>query len=161
MEIRIAGTAKNSIVDGPGIRYTIFAQGCSRNCEDCHNPHTHDFSGGIVADTAEIASEIKKDPLLSGVTFSGGEPFEQIEAFYSLACLLGDMNIICYTGFDFEELYKNPQARKLLERIDILIDGHFNKTQKSLELRFKGSKNQRILNSKESVKAGEAVEIDI
>jgi len=158
VNIRIAGTVKNSITDGPGYRYVIFAQGCPHNCPGCHNPHTHAFGGGELTDTGELAADIKKDPLLGGVTFSGGEPFEQAEAFAELAELLGDTHIICYTGYTFEELYAKPESRELLRRIDVLIDGRFDINQKSYDLKFKGSANQRVLDSKESVRIGKAVE---
>jgi len=78
MELKIAGTANDSIVDGPGIRFTIFTQGCPHRCEGCHNPQTHDFNGGYVADIDELLKKIISNPLLDGVTFSGGEPFCQV-----------------------------------------------------------------------------------
>jgi anaerobic ribonucleoside-triphosphate reductase activating protein len=161
MKIRIAGVVRNSFVDGPGIRYTVFAQGCPHNCKDCHNLHTHDFSGGSVTETEKIAGEIKKDPLLDGVTFSGGEPFCQIEAFIELADLLADYHVICYTGYTFEELYEKPDARELLKRINLLIDGRFEASKRSVELKFRGSANQRVIDSKESVKCGKVVETSL
>ena len=85
MELRIAGTVGESIVDGPGFRFTIFTQGCPHGCEGCHNPQTHDFNGGIVVDTDQLYNEIIKDPLLDGVTFSGGEPFCQCKPLAELA----------------------------------------------------------------------------
>jgi anaerobic ribonucleoside-triphosphate reductase activating protein len=141
----------------------VFAQGCPHRCPGCHNPHTHDFSGGEAADTRELALQIREDPLLSGVTFSGGEPFEQCEAFSDLADLVAgiqerELNIICYTGYTFEELLNIPEARILLEKIDILIDGHFDKHSKSYELKFKGSANQRVISAKESIRLGKVVE---
>jgi len=158
MKIKIAGVVKNSIVDGPGIRYAVFAQGCSHNCKGCHNPQTHDKSGGEWADIAELAQEIKKDPLLDGVTFTGGEPFEQTAEFACLAELIGDIDIICYTGYTFEELYPDKDSHILLSRVDRLIDGRFDKKRKSLMLKFRGSANQRVLDSKESVRCGKAIE---
>ncbi|MDR0222526.1 MAG: anaerobic ribonucleoside-triphosphate reductase activating protein [Oscillospiraceae bacterium] len=161
MNIRISGVARNSVVDGPGIRYVVFAQGCPFDCEGCHNPQTHDFDGGELTDTEIIAGEIKKDPLLSGATFSGGEPFAQAKAFIDLAKRLGGANIVCYTGYTFEELYRSdkPETRELLSLIDVLVDGRFDKSKKSLELKFRGSANQRAIDSKESVKRGKAIEI--
>jgi len=161
MKIRIAGIVKNSVVDGPGLRYVIFAQGCGHNCLGCHNPHTHALNGGEEREIGEIAAEIKSDPLISGVTFSGGEPFEQPEAFAKLADLLPETNVICYSGYTFEELLTKPNAGILLQKIDVLIDGRFDITQKSYDLRFRGSANQRVLNAKESVKSGGAVEITL
>ena len=106
MELRIAGTANDSIVDGPGIRFTIFTQGCPHHCEGCHNPQTHDFSGGKLADTDELLDRIRSNPLLDGVTFSGGEPFCQAEALAELGSRIRSLglNIVTYTGYTFEEL---------------------------------------------------------
>lgn len=163
LKIRISGIVKNSIVDGPGIRYVVFGQGCPHKCEGCHNPDTHDFFGGSLVDISDIAEEIKKDPLLDGVTFSGGEPFVQAKEFARLAELLPGYNIICYTGYTFEELYSSglhETARVLLDKIDVLVDGRFEKSGQSFELKFKGSGNQRAINAKESVKIGKAIEID-
>jgi len=160
MNIRIAGIVKNSIVDGPGIRYTVFAQGCVLNCPKCHNPQTHDPNGGELRDVTEIADEIKKDPLLDGVTFSGGEPFMQTAALAKLAELILEKHIICYTGYTFEELYKTQENHELLNMIDVLIDGRFENKQRSLKARFKGSANQRVINCKESVRVGKAIEFD-
>ena len=161
MVIRVAGIVKNSIVDGPGIRYVIFSQGCPLKCEDCHNPHTHDADGGELIDITTIADQIKKDPLLDGVTFSGGEPFVQVEEFAALAELIRPLHIICYTGYTFEELYEKPHTHSLLSKLDILIDGRFEKKQKNFKQRFRGSDNQRSLDAKESVKCGKAIEIEL
>lgn len=165
-ELRISGIEPESIVDGPGIRYTIFVQGCPHHCEGCHNPQTHDFDGGRIIETEKILAEIKKNPLLSGVTFSGGEPFCQPEAL----CELGEaikamgLNLVCYSGFTFEELLalkeKQPAVLDLLRMTDILIDGKFILAEKSLMLKFRGSKNQRILDVKSSLEKGKAVLLD-
>jgi len=166
-QIRIAGIVRNSIVDGPGIRYTVFGQGCPLKCEDCHNPQTHDSKGGSLIDIAAIADEVKKDPLLDGITFTGGEPFVQPLQFAALAELLksqdkpSSFNIICYTGYSFEELYQSSDSHILLERVDILIDGRFDRKRKSFGRHFKGSENQRTLDSKESVRRGKAIEIHL
>jgi len=160
MSIRIAGIVKNSITDGPGLRYVVFAQGCKHNCPGCHNPETHNADGGELADTRRLAGEVKSDPILSGVTFSGGEPFEQPEAFSELADLLPGTNIVCYTGYLFEQLIADEKKLTLLKKIDILVDGRFDIKQKSYDLKFRGSANQRILDAKESVRRGEAVQID-
>ena len=109
MTLRIAGTANDSFVDGPGIRFTIFTQGCPHNCKGCHNPQTHDFNGGELVDTAELLEKAKANPLLDGVTFSGGEPFCQAEALAELGKELkaAGLNIITYTGYTFEHLYEH------------------------------------------------------
>ena len=162
-QLRLAGVVRESIVDGPGIRLTVFTQGCPHHCEGCHNPQTHDFNGGYISNTDNILKAIKENPMLQGVTFSGGEPFMQCEPLTELAkeCHNLGLNVMVYTGYTFEALLKgfdeNPQWKSLLENIDILVDGPFILSQRSLMLHFRGSKNQRILNVPESLKAGTAV----
>jgi len=149
--IRIAGVVKESIVDGPGIRYVVFAQGCPHRCMGCHNEATHDFSGGTEIETEKVFSDIVKNPMLSGVTFSGGEPFCQPAGFLALALRLKEknVNILAYSGYTYEELIslqkKDENIKALLENIDILIDGRFVIEKRDLELQFKGSSNQRYI----------------
>lgn len=162
-ELRLAGVVRESIVDGPGIRLTVFTQGCPHNCEGCHNPQTHDFNGGYISNTENILKAIKENPMLQGVTFSGGEPFMQCKSLAELAkeCHKLGLNIIVYTGYTFEKLIngfeENPQWKELLENTDILVDGPFILSQRSLMLHFRGSKNQRILDVPASLKQGKAV----
>lgn len=150
MLIRIAGLVPESFVDGDGIRFAIFMQGCQRNCAGCHNPETHDLNGGRLIDTTEIISAIKKNPLLNGITLTGGEPFLQIAAADELARAAKNigLNVWCYTGFTFENL--PPDAEPLLENIDVLIDGEFIESLRDLELQFRGSSNQRIIDVKKT-----------
>lgn len=161
--IRTAGIVKESIVDGPGIRFTIFVQGCPHHCEGCHNPKTHDFSGGKSTDSAELIKEIKRNPLLAGVTLSGGEPFCQAEALCSLAEEVKAMkkNVVAYSGYTFEELLnlskENPFIIRLLQSCDLLIDGRYLQEKRDLSLRFRGSSNQRILDIPKSLTVGKAV----
>ncbi len=163
MEIRLAGVIRESIVDGPGIRLTVFTQGCPHNCPGCHNPQTHDFDGGYMSDTDNILKAIKENPMLQGVTFSGGEPFMQCRPLTALAkeCHKLGLNIMVYTGYTFENLLagfkENPQWKELLENTDILVDGPFILQQRSLMLHFRGSKNQRILDVPRSLSEGKAV----
>jgi anaerobic ribonucleoside-triphosphate reductase activating protein len=164
MKLRIAGTVNDSIVDGNGFRFTIFTQGCPHHCPECHNPQTHALDGGYEIDFAELLTAIRANPLLDGVTFSGGEPFLQAEALTALAKeihAVGGLDIVTYTGYTFEELLAgmaaHPAWRTLLEETDILIDGPFLVAQKSYELRFRGSTNQRYLDAKESLRQGKAV----
>ena len=163
MEIRIAGTENDSIVDGPGFRFTIFTQGCPHNCPGCHNPQTHDFNGGNVVDTDELFQKILANPLLDGVTFSGGEPFCQAASLCDLGKRIKEhgLDIITYTGFTWEYLIENADEnncyRELLEISDFVIDGKFEMDKKSLDLHFRGSSNQRIINTKKSLEAGSAV----
>lgn len=163
MKIRLFGTVNDSIVDGPGIRYGIFVQGCPHNCEGCHNPGSHDFNAGYDVDTENLLDEIKKNPLLDGVTFSGGEPFMQAKVLAYLAENIHKegLNIVTYTGFTFEELLEksNPENgfMELLKQTDILVDGKFISSQRDISLMFKGSANQRIIDVKKSLKKKEAV----
>ncbi len=159
--IDISGFAPNSITDGPGLRFTVFCQGCIHNCPGCHNPETHPFGTGEKYRVEDIYKMIKKDPLVKGVTFSGGEPFCQREAFCRLAQLLkaDGYEIAAYTGFLFEDFIKDKADAKykLLEYLDILIDGPFILAQRSLDAGFKGSLNQRVINVPASLEKGEVV----
>lgn len=147
MKIQIAGVIRESIVDGKGMRYVIFAQGCHHNCKGCHNPETHDPNGGQTTDTAKIIADIKKQHSICGVTFSGGEPFEQAAEFTEIAatCHMMGYDIWCYTGYTYEQLYGNADAMPLLREVDILVDGPFILEQRNAGLPFRGSENQRIL----------------
>lgn len=155
MKIRICGFEPESIVDGEGIRFVVFTQGCPHHCEGCHNPQSHDFNAGTEYDTADIISMIKRNPLIQGVTLSGGEPFCQYEACLEIAKAVHQMgrNVWCYTGYELYEVIGNP----LLKEIDVLIDGKFILAEKSLDLKFRGSRNQRIIDVKESFKQHRAV----
>ena len=163
MKIRLFGTANDSIVDGPGIRYAVFTQGCPHNCEGCHNPNSHDFDGGYFEEIDEIIKKIKANPLLDGVTLSGGEPFMQAKGCAAIARAAHDLglNVVTYTGFTFEELMEKANEEnaftELLENTDILVDGRFVLAKRSIDLNFKGSSNQRLLDVKASLAAGEAV----
>lgn len=149
--IRIAGVVRESIVDGPGLRFTVFCQGCPHHCEGCHNMATHDFSGGYDCEISRILEAIDENPLLDGVTFSGGEPMCQPEAFYNLAVQVKErgLNIVTYTGFTYEELItmgeSNIGVKKLMGLTDILVDGRFILEERDLTLPFRGSANQRLI----------------
>lgn len=161
MKIRIAGTVNDSIVDGPGLRYVVFVQGCSHHCPGCHNPETWDPNSGKEVDTHDLVREMLANPLLSGLTLSGGEPFDQPEATASLALesKMNGMNVWCYTGYSWEELTKNGTQTKhaLLCFVDVLVDGPFIQEQKSLELDYRGSRNQRLIDVQKSLDKGEVV----
>lgn len=152
MKIRIAGVAQDSIVDGEGIRLAVFVQGCPHHCPGCHNPETHDFNGGRVTDTAEIIAMMDRNPLLDGVTLSGGEPFCQADACRVIAeaAHARGLNVWCYTGYTVEELAGNA----LLEAVDVLIDGRFVEGEKTLSLPWRGSKNQRVINVRDYLEGG-------
>lgn len=159
--IRLAGVIRESIVDGPGLRFTVFCQGCPHGCEGCHNPDTHDFDGGYDCEISKIVAAIDENPLLDGVTFSGGEPLCQPEAFFNLAKEIKkrNLNIVIYTGFKFEELQEKAKTdealQNLLELTDLLIDGPFVLKQRDLTLLFRGSSNQRIIDMNRTRETGE------
>jgi len=153
-QVRIAGVVRESIVDGPGIRFVVFAQGCPHHCPGCHNPATHDFKGGSLVLIDTIIDEMQKNPLLDGLTLSGGEPFAQPDAFSELARRSKELgyHVMVYTGYTYETLIAKKDQRQLLEHTDLLVDGKFEITQKSLLLAFRGSKNQRIIDVKGSLR---------
>lgn len=172
VSLRLAGVVRESIVDGPGLRFAIFCQGCPHNCPKCHNQDTHDFSGGYDCDIQKIVNAIEENPLLSGVTFSGGEPSHQPVAFLEIAKKVKSrgLNIWMYSGYTLEELLsransaisdlnnmnenssqtseKNKEQvalKGLLGLVDVLVDGKFINELKDLTLPFRGSRNQRII----------------
>lgn len=151
MNLKIAGIVDDSIVDGEGIRLTIFTQGCPHHCHGCHNPQTWSFSGGHEIDTEEIIEKVIANPLLSGVTFSGGEPFLQSAPLAEIARevhALG-LNVWSYTGFTLEQLERRTDAHQLLNEVDMLVDGPYVEALRDLTLKFRGSSNQRIINLNE------------
>jgi len=157
----LSGIVSDSIVDGPGIRTTIFCQGCPHRCEGCHNPETWEFGCGTPMDEEDILAIVRSNPLCRGVTFSGGEPFAQAEGYSKLAKLLKEAGyeVASYSGYTFEQLLRGTKAQQeLLKSIDILIDGPFVLAERSLEISFRGSRNQRILDVPESLANRRAVE---
>ena len=157
MNMRISGIVNDSIVDGPGLRLAIFAQGCPHHCPGCHNPESHDFAGGSDMDTEKIIARMDANPLLDGITLTGGEPFEQPDACRILAdaAHARGLNVWAYSGYTFEQLCAVPEKRRLLEACDVLVDGPFLLAERSLDLRFRGSKNQRVLKVAELLAGGE------
>ena len=167
LKLRLAGVVRESIVDGPGIRMTVFVQGCPHHCKGCHNPNTWSYDGGYIGSAERILEEARKDKLIKGITLSGGEPFEQADALAKLAkaARLQGLNVFCYTGYTFEYLREHfddhPEYLELLEQCDWLVDGPFVEEQMSLMLHFRGSRNQRILDVPASLMQGEAVLSDL
>ena len=155
--LRISGIVKESVVDGPGIRLAVFAQGCPHNCPYCHNPETHDFNTGKEYSAGEILRMYDANPLLRGITLTGGEPLCQPEGMLELARCVHERggDIFCYTGYTFEELLammrENPQLDKLLRLVNTLVDGRYIHAERDLTLRFRGSKNQRVLDMAKSL----------
>ena len=159
--MRIFGLVQDSIVDGPGFRFSCFVQGCPHHCPGCHNPESHDPDGGREMTVEEVSRELLKNPLTDGLTLSGGDPFAQPEDCLSLAktAHAHDLNVWAYSGWTFEHLrdHGTPEQRALLEEVDVLIDGPFVLEQRSLALPWRGSRNQRVVNVRASLEAGEAV----
>ena len=163
--LQVAGVIPESIVDGPGIRYVVFAQGCRHRCPGCHNPQTQPFDGGKALKIASVLRDMGKNPLLDGITFSGGEPFEQAGAFAELAKEVKkqnkDWNILVYSGYTYEELLHHaavhPDWSSLLNAVDILVDGPFIQEKKSYELLFRGSSNQRVIDMKRTRRSGRII----
>lgn len=159
-DIRIAGVVKESITDGPGLRFTLFTQGCPHGCPGCHNPETHDFHAGQTVSHEAVLTEIAKNPLLAGVTFSGGDPICQAAALVPLTKAVKAMglNIILYTGYLFEALLlMDENVKTLVSLCDYIVDGPFIEAERTLELRWRGSKNQRIIDVKNSLLSGETI----
>ena len=162
MKIRIAALVNDSIVDGPGLRYAVYTQGCLHHCKGCHNPQTHDPKGGRETDTGIIWREIEENPLLSGITFSGGDPLLQPLPLAELAEKAHEkgLSVWCYTGWTWESLMRksDPDMMTLLKNVDVLVDGPFLLDQRTLDLPFRGSKNQRLIDVAESLRSGTAAD---
>ncbi len=154
--VNVAGIDEDAIADGPGLRFVLFVQGCARNCPGCHNPQTHAFGAGTDMHVSELFQRIVSNPLLTGVTFSGGDPMYQAAPLAELAERLrahGGYDITVFTGDTFEGLLRRgtPDQLRLLKAADILIDGPFIREQRDRLLRFRGSANQRILDVRRSL----------
>ena len=158
MKIRLAGEiTTDSIVDGEGIRSVVWCQGCIHNCPGCHNPETHSFDSGILRDVSEVCKEIASLEFQDGITLSGGDPFCQVDACLEIAkfCQNIGLNVWCYTGYKIEDLLKRSKKerkiKEFLENIDVLVDSPFIMELKSYDVPFRGSSNQRLIDSKESI----------
>jgi anaerobic ribonucleoside-triphosphate reductase activating protein len=149
--LRIAGVVKESVVDGPGLRYVIFTQGCPHRCVGCHNQQTHDFFGGYEIFIDELWQSIVASKLIRGITFSGGEPFAQAAGCVEIAKLAKShgFDVVTYSGYYYDDLLRmakeNMAMDALLRVSDILIDGPFDIKQKDPCLPFRGSKNQNVI----------------
>lgn len=149
--LMLSGVVRESIVDGPGIRYVVFAQGCPHHCPGCHNPQTHPFEGGTAADLDEMVRQVAENPLLKGITLSGGEPFCQPEPLCELARRVKALgkDVMVYSGYTLEQLLEmgktQPAVLELLYLCDTLVDGPYLEAERDLTLCFRGSANQRIL----------------
>ncbi|MRZ30389.1 anaerobic ribonucleoside-triphosphate reductase activating protein, partial [Paeniclostridium sordellii] len=163
---RLSGIAYESLVNGPGIRRVFFSQGCKHNCKGCFNPDTHDFNGGENRNMDELIESVLDNPMIKGVTFSGGDPLEQAEKFAYMAKAFknNNLNIWCYTGYTYEYIREHKDENngwnELLNNIDVLVDGKFEEENMQEGLKFRGSTNQRIIDIKESLNHGKIVTLD-
>lgn len=157
--IRTSGIIKESIVDGVGLRYVVFFQGCPHNCKGCQNPQTRSFNGGKFVHADTIINEVINNPLLDGITLSGGDPLCYPRQCVILAGRVREYNktVWIYTGYTFEEIMANPRKRRVLPVTDVLVDGKYIEEQRDLDLRFRGSSNQRIIDVQKSLKQGKIV----
>lgn len=156
---RIAGTVKHSSVDGPGVRFTVFFQGCPHHCPGCHNPETWDPAGGEEITIEELIEHIRGTRYLDGLTLSGGDPLLQPDAVIAAADAAHGkgLNVWCYTGWTFEEIMEGragDRAREALEHIDVLVDSPFRIELLSKECIYRGSSNQRLIDVPASLQAG-------
>ena len=159
MKIRILDILEETTADGPGFRTSIYCAGCAHHCPGCHNPQSWDFAGGREVSIEELLEVVKADEF-ANVTFSGGDPLYQVEAFTELARRIKEetgKTIWCYTGFTYEEILADKRLSMILPYLDVLVDGPFILAQRSLELKFCGSRNQRLIDVKKSFGAGETV----
>lgn len=164
-ELRIFGTADDSIVDGPGIRFAVFTQGCKHACPGCHNPEAQPFTGGRAVALEELKQKIEDNPLLAGITLSGGEPFEQAEALVPLVQWAKErgLNVWAYSGYTWEALTSgtpSDAALSLLKEVDVLVDGPFKQELASHELKWRGSSNQRLIDVPASLAGGAVKELE-
>lgn len=167
MNLRLAGIIKESVVDGPGLRFVVFAQGCNHHCKKCHNQETWDPARGYEISVDQLLEQIKGVKLIKGVTLSGGDPFLQAGPFALLAKKLkvAGFDVMTYTGYTFEELQemaeKDDDIKALLVASDILVDGPYIDEKRDISLPFRGSSNQRLINLPETLKKGQIEEIII
>ena len=161
--IRLAGVVTQSITDGPGLRFTVFTQGCPHKCKGCHNPETWDFDGGKDYNIDDLLSDFDSNPLLKGATLSGGEPLVRAGELLPFAKAIKERgkDIVCFTGFLFEDILEKSKTdadlAEILKYIDILVDGPFVLELRDISDRFKGSSNQRVIDIPKSFDAGEVV----
>lgn len=162
-EIRLFGVANDSIVDGPGLRYSVYVQGCSHHCPGCHNPESWAFEGGTVTTIEALVKDIQQNQLIHDVTLSGGDPFDQAGPVAKLATRLKELGyrLWSYSGYLYEDLCERAKTdadiKTILDSIDVLVDGEFKKDLKSLDLKWKGSSNQRVIDMNKTREQGKIV----
>ena len=158
--VRLAGIAYESLVNGPGIRRVFFAQGCKHNCKGCFNPETHSFDKGIVLEIDKLIKDVLENPMITGVTFSGGDPIEQAHSFSYMAKILKNKGLYTFEKL-LDKMKENKDIRELLNNIDVLVDGKFEINNKKEELKFRGSSNQRIIDVNKSLALGQIIVLNL
>ena len=162
-KISVLKIVESTTVDGPGLRTSIYCAGCANMCPGCHNPQSWDIESGKLMDIEDIMQKIKDEDFCN-VTFSGGDPMFQPEGFAELARRIHeetDKDIWCYTGYTAEQVMADPRKRRLMEEIDIMVDGRFLRDLKDDDLLFRGSSNQRLIDVKETLRTGKVVLYDL
>ena len=159
--MRIYGLVQDSIVDGPGLRFSCFVQGCPHKCFGCHNPDSHDANGGTEMSIDDVIKEMLRSPITDGLTLTGGEPFAQAEDCLTLTKVAhaNGMNVWAYSGWTFEHILDNgtDAQKELLHELDVLIDGPFIISERSLILNWRGSRNQRVIDVQASLACNKIV----
>ena len=162
MDLVLMDIVEDTVVDGPGFRTAIYAAGCRHHCEGCHNPQSWNPANGYRVEVEQVAKQLLSDPF-SNVTFSGGDPLEQVEAFTELARLIKSQSkktIWCYTGYRFEDICRSRRMLQILPYIDVLVDGRYVQKLRGTELLFRGSSNQRLVDVEASLQLGKTVLVD-
>lgn len=161
MNIQLMRIVEDTTVDGPGWRSSVYCAGCRHACPGCHNPETWSFSAGESVSVDEIVQRLARTE--GNITFSGGDPMYQAAAFTELAQRIRqelNRTIWCYTGFRYEEILEDAEMSRMLPYLEVLVDGPFIEAQKSLDLMFRGSRNQRLIDVQKSLEAGSVVEFE-
>lgn len=147
MTISVLDILEETMADGPGLRTSIYCSGCGHHCPGCHNPQSWDIGNGRPMEVDDILKVILDDEF-SNVTFTGGDPLYQVEAFTELARKIkenSDKTIWCYTGYTIEQIRADKRLSMILPYLDVIVDGPFILAQRDTELLFRGSANQRII----------------
>lgn len=160
MDLSLIKIIESTTVDGPGLRTTVYSAGCPHHCNGCHNPQSWNIGYGTPTPVETIAEKLL-DNEFEDVTFSGGDPFFQADAFAELASIIksnSNKNIWCYTGYTFEYLLDKPRFMPLLKNVDVLVDGPYVAGLRNKDLLFRGSDNQRLIDIQQTLEKNTIVE---
>ena len=163
MKLSVLRVVYDTIVDGPGLRTSIYFAGCTHQCRGCHNPLSWNVDNGNLMTINELL-DVVLDSDFNNVTFSGGDPFYQVEGVTQLAKEIksrSNKTIWCYSGYRFEDILSNSKLSQLLTYIDVLVDGPFIEEQKVDNKPFVGSSNQRLIDVAASLREGRAINFDL